>query len=131
MKLIAIPLLVLLVMFAAWAGEDPRYCGPPARDADGRIERSRAVLRDFARLYPCPATGKPSPSCPGWAINHVVPLHACGCDQISNLQWLPNVLKSGPGRLPVDRWERKVYKCPGQAPEIVEMPLRGRLEVVE
>ncbi len=90
---------------------DPRYCGPPARDEHGRILRRADVLAAFKRAHPCPSTGKTSGACRGWAIDHVWPLAACGCDHVGNLQWLPNEIKSGPGLLPKDRWERTVYSC--------------------
>jgi len=89
---------------------DTRYCGAPLRDEDGRIARRSDVLVVFQRLYPCPATGKPSGACPGWAKDHVIPLAVGGCDSVSNLQWLPNELKSCPGDTCKDRWERKVYR---------------------
>lgn len=120
--------LLLLALSLPAYGQDPRYCGPPARDADGKILRSRAVLAEFQRIYPCPSTGKTTGACPGWAIDHTVSLACGGCDSIGNLAWVPNVLKSGPGKYPKDRWERKIYCGTG---EIVTMPKRGRLEVVE
>lgn len=43
-------------------------------------------------------------------------------DAVSNLSWLPTVLKAGPGALPVDRWERRINKCPGIDIEITPMP---------
>lgn len=100
---------LFLVTFSVFAADDPRYCGTPARDADGRIARSAEVLRDFKRIHPCPSTGKTYGACPGWAIDHVIPLANGGCDQIGNLQWLPNNLKSCPA-ICKDRWERNVYK---------------------
>lgn len=56
----------------------------PAADA-----RDPRVVREFKRLQPCPATGKPRGRCPGWVIDHVVPLCAGGADAIENLQWQP------------------------------------------
>lgn len=102
-------LVVLMLPNFAYGLEDPRYCGPPERRADGRIVRSTKVLNDFKKMYPCPSTGEDHGNCPGWAIDHVVPRVCGGCDTILNLQWLPNEIKSGPGDLPKDRWERKVY----------------------
>lgn len=89
--------------------QDGRYCGPPARDADGVILRSRAVLRDFQRLYPCPATGLQHGACPGWFKDHIVPLVCGGCDSLENLQWLPGETKTCAGTVCKDRWERRVY----------------------
>lgn len=99
---------------------DVRYCGAPARYADGRIVRSAAVRAAFQRLHPCPSTGLTSGSCPGWAADHVWPLATCGCDHVSNLQWLPNEIKSGAGTLPKDRWERTVYSCSPPPPSAAE-----------
>ena len=86
-----------------------RYCGTPKRGADGRIKRRSDVLRAFKARYNCPSTGEPTGSCPGWAIDHVIPLSVGGCDTVINLQWLPNEIKSSKGRLPKDRWEQEVY----------------------
>lgn len=104
--------VMLVLLFAGWSSANPleetRYCGPPARYADGTIKRSNSVRRAFAKLYPCPASGQPITSCPGWAIDHVIPLACGGCDSVSNMQWLPNELKSAPvtGK---DRFERQIY----------------------
>lgn len=49
--------------------------------------RSELARRQFARLHPCPATGEPSPHCPGYVIDHIVPLCACGPDDPVNMQW--------------------------------------------
>lgn len=104
-------LLPALLSFGAMAGpmDETRYCTvTPSRDADGSISRRADVLNEFKRLYPCPATGESKGRCPGWAIDHVIPLAVGGCDGVSNLQWLPNSLKSCAG-ICKDRWERKVY----------------------
>lgn len=92
---------------------DPRYCGAAERDAKGRILRDEEVLDKFASIHPCPSTGEPSRICPGWAIDHVIPLSCGGCDSIGNLQWLPDQIKSAAGKYPKDRWERKIYYVPG------------------
>lgn len=116
MRLLAIMALMLpLALHAA----DMRYrCTDPAdipRDADGKIIRSPAVRAAFAREHPCPATGKPTVSCAGWAIDHVIPLAVCGADRVENMQWLPVAIKSCAAKsgLPCkDRWERRVYARP-------------------
>ena len=97
------------------AVNDARYCGEPARTADGRIKRSRAVLRDFAKVFPCPETLEPLPSCPGWAIDHVIPLASGGCDSAVNLQWLPDSIKSCSDADCKDRWERLYHAQPRRA----------------
>jgi len=91
--------------------KDIRMCGIEniKRVPNGRIYRSRSLLRKFKKLYPCPSTMSSYGSCKGWAIDHVIPLACGGCDSIENLQWLPNQIKSAAGKLPKDRWERKLY----------------------
>ena len=97
---------------------ETRYCGTPVRDASGNIKRSAAVLSAFQKLHPCPATGLGSGSCPGWAIDHVIPLVDCGCDAVSNLQWLKNETKSCAAGYCKDRYERKINACPGTAVKV-------------
>lgn len=106
----AITLLAFLLLVAPLAlAQDPRYGGPPERDADGSIKRSRAVLREFQRIHPCPSTGLQSGACPGWFKDHVIPLVCGGLDSVENLQWLPGAIKTCAGTTCKDRWERRVY----------------------
>lgn len=95
---------------------DYRFCGmPPKRDADGSIHRSSAVVAAYQRAHPCPSTGLTKGACPGWALNHTYPLANGGCDHVSNLNWLPNAIKScalSTGIPCVDRWERKIFADP-------------------
>lgn len=105
----------VLVLAAGLAAADPlaetRYCGPEIkRDAAGRIERSGVVRRAFRNLYPCPSTGQRRGACPGWNIDHVIPLAAGGCDAVPNMQWLPEEIKRCPLAACKDRWERDVYR---------------------
>ena len=58
------------------------------RDANGKIARSTAAVNAFKRANACPANGKASTaSCPGYIVDHVIPLCACGEDKPSNMQW--------------------------------------------
>lgn len=79
------------------------------RDADGRIARSSAVLVAFKRMYPCPSTGERSGACPGWNINHTIPLSQGGCDAVYNLDWMPVEIKRCGEWYCRDRWELRVY----------------------
>lgn len=106
-------LTICAVLFIAWRAEagpldETRYCGPPRRDAKGQIIRRADVLTAFKREHTCPVTGVSTGACPGWAIDHVIPLACGGCDAVSNLQWLPNGLKSV-ATIGKDRFERKIY----------------------
>lgn len=49
--------------------------------------RSSAARAAFQRQHPCPATGAPRGACPGWIVDHVVPLCAGGADRPGNMQW--------------------------------------------
>lgn len=110
---------------------DPRYCGEPARTEEGVIKRSRAVLRAFAKVFPCPATLEPVPSCQGWAIDHTIPLAVGGCDSIANLTWLPDPIKSCAGSACKDRWERKYHAHPRQKVLAEKVPPAEAVEGVQ
>jgi 5-methylcytosine-specific restriction endonuclease McrA len=56
--------------------------------AEARIKRSAAARAEFVREHPCPATGKPRGACPGWQVDHVIPLKCGGADDQTNMQWL-------------------------------------------
>lgn len=108
---------LLLAPLLALANVDPRqeirYCtDTPARASDGTIARDMSILGVFKKQHPCPLTGKPDGACPGWAVNHVVPLAVGGCDAVWNMQWLPNGIKSCKGDICIDRWERKYWVRP-------------------
>lgn len=89
-----------------------RQCGAPPRNADGTIKRSTTVINTYKRLHPCPVTGSTTGACPGWQINHVIPLASGGCDAVSNMMWLPNQIKTCTADYCIDRWERKYYNVP-------------------
>lgn len=49
--------------------------------------RNPATVRAFKRANPCPANGKTYGACPGWIVDHKVPLCAGGTDTTSNMQY--------------------------------------------
>lgn len=71
-----------------------------ARDSHSRIERSSAAKDAFRRLHPCPATGKVYGACPGYVIDHVMPLKRGGADTPRNMQW--QTVEAAKAK---DRWE--------------------------
>lgn len=58
-----------------------------ATTTDARPHRSRQATADFQRASPCPATGQSRGRCPGYVIDHLVPLCAGGPDAAANMQW--------------------------------------------
>ena len=113
MKLITL-IFGVMVTFNAFAVDpsrltETRYCGSPERTAYGVIKRSMAVTSAFQKIHPCPSTGLKTGNCPGWSINHTIPLACGGCDSVSNMDWMPNEIKSCSEPWCRDRWERKVY----------------------
>lgn len=98
MKFLAYILLALATTPALAGPNDPRWCGPPARDAQNRIVRDAGLVREFARVWPKPQDGR------RWYVDHVIPLACGGCDSMSNLQWLPEVQWREKSR-----WERRIY----------------------
>lgn len=87
------------------APADSRYCGEPARYANGVIKRSRAQRQRFVDVWPMPQDGRV------WYVDHVLPMSEGGCDLPHNMQWLPADLKTCAGHCK-DRWERSVYATP-------------------
>lgn len=73
-------LILFLLPLLALAADDPAA----ARE---RHNRSAAARRAFKRENPCPATGKPTGPCPGYIIDHVIPLACGGEDAPENMQW--------------------------------------------
>jgi hypothetical protein len=47
----------------------------------------RVAELEFQRLHPCPANGARDGDCPGYAIDHVVPLCLGGPDVVYNMRW--------------------------------------------
>jgi hypothetical protein len=56
-----------------------------ARDNDEL--RSKAQRAAFMRAHPCPANAARRGACPGYVVDHIIPLHCGGADDPSNMQW--------------------------------------------
>jgi hypothetical protein len=64
--------------------------------------RSHTAITEFKRMHPCPATGKTKGRCPGYVIDHIVPLACDGQDAPHNMQWQTTADAKAK-----DKWERK------------------------
>jgi 5-methylcytosine-specific restriction endonuclease McrA len=62
-------------------------CGYRLRDWRGRYIRCSAARAAFEQDHPCPATGQPRGACPGYVVDHIVPLKRGGADLPANMQW--------------------------------------------
>jgi hypothetical protein len=53
------------------------------------VTRNAAVIRAFRKAHPCPATGASTGPCPGWVVDHQIPLCLTGPqgDALFNLHW--------------------------------------------
>lgn len=78
-------------MLTSFAEAGPQYASQYEhciqRDTRGRIVRSAEARKAFKKEHPCPSTGKAYGRCPGYVIDHIVPLKRCGADAPSNMQW--------------------------------------------
>jgi hypothetical protein len=68
--------------------------------------RSRAALRQFARSHMCPSTHRYRLPCPGYVVDHRVPLDCGGPDHPSNMQY--QTIAEGKAK---DKWERSGPGC--------------------
>ena len=75
--------------------------------ADAKTPRSSSAKTAFKKMQPCPATGSSKGACPGYVIDHVVPLDCGGADAPENMQW-----QTVADAKEKDRWERKGCRRP-------------------
>jgi hypothetical protein len=62
--------------------------------------RDRAARAEFQRYHPCPSTGERRGRCPGFVIDHIMPLACGGPDRPDNMQWQEREAAKAK-----DRWE--------------------------
>jgi hypothetical protein len=80
----------------------PAHSPAVVAPAPVQFKRSLAVRRAFQRLYPCPVNGKTRGACPGYVVDHIVPLACGGADATWNMQW-----QTRDDAKAKDRWERR------------------------
>lgn len=52
------------------------------------LPRSGAEVRAFRATHACPATARHRGPCPGFQVDHTIPLCAGGLDRRENMKWL-------------------------------------------
>ena len=74
--------------------------------------RDRAQVREFRKDNPCPATGQVKGACPGYVVDHIIPLCAGGPDNPSNMQWQDKkqALEKDKTEWALCRWIRRAQK---------------------
>jgi len=106
MKIQMVLLLLLLTPLASGQKiEKDNYSVPKVHSvhhSSGTTARSMTVRAQFLSENPCPATGQTGRSCPGYVVDHVVPLACGGADDPSNMQF--QTVEDGKAK---DKWERK------------------------
>ena len=82
-------ILLLFLLFASstFVMGAGRRCAGCVPESNGRIARSRTARHQFEKSHPCPSTGRGGGACPGYVVDHVVPLERGGADDSSNMQW--------------------------------------------
>jgi hypothetical protein len=63
------------------------WCSTCERTAAGRIKRNSQARAAFMQRHPCPATHETVGACPGFIVDHIIPLRRGGPDQPWNMQW--------------------------------------------
>ncbi len=89
MRLLAIILLFTVATPAADRRSEPRDQARSQRHTSTvkPPARSPAARAAFQRANPCPSTGRPTGSCPGYVVDHIQPLKRGGADRPDNMQW--------------------------------------------
>lgn len=84
-------LLLLLLSLAAPAKGRATHTYHTKRTHHAKLSthkaRSPTARARFQRANPCPATGKRTGACPGYVVDHKVPIKRGGPDSPDNMQW--------------------------------------------
>ena len=56
--------------------------------AHAQISRDRSQVQAFRAENACPSTGQHRGACPGYHVDHIIPLCAGGDDRPHNMQWI-------------------------------------------
>jgi hypothetical protein len=76
----------------SWSGTASQFVNPALPSADtctamrSKTSPSARAQKD-QKLHPCPSTGSTAGACPGYVVDHIVPLKRGGADSPENMQW--------------------------------------------
>ncbi|AFU47320.1 hypothetical protein C380_18130 [Acidovorax sp. KKS102] len=83
-----------------------------ASGANARIPRSSAAVAEFKRQNACPINSATRGPCPGYEVDHIVPLCAGGLDTPANMQWLTRQAHREKTKVDVMRCRRSFGRSP-------------------
>jgi hypothetical protein len=87
---------LIVLLLCVLIGCEAEHKRPP------RLKRSQNAVRQFKREHPCPANGHRKGPCPGYVVDHIIPLACGGKDAPTNMQW--QTVEEAKLK---DKWERK------------------------
>lgn len=70
-------------------------------------DHSHTQYLKFRAKHACPGTGKIKGACPGYVVDHVIPLCANGADTPSNMQWQTTADAKAKDKLEREQCKRK------------------------
>src|SRR5208282_3922950 len=73
-----------MIRILLWSSAFAMIC---PSDGFAKLPRSSSARAQFMHQYPCPATAHTRGACPGYVIDHIVPLACGGADETANMQW--------------------------------------------
>lgn len=71
--------------------------------------RDPQQVRAFRHEHPCPVTGKTTGACPGWVVDHIIPLSVYGADRPDNMQWQTVAAAKVKDRLEYEAYQKRLH----------------------
>jgi len=97
---------IRLIALILALGVQPAFGQSRAGHHRGRWDGDPAQRAAFTRANPCPSTGKTSGDCPGYVVDHRVPLACGGADKPTNMLWRSTTEPAANAREALERCEK-------------------------